>query len=141
MSHLISLETAGIVMTLVGVLELLLLVRILRAARAWQRVEERVTHFGKVLTLLTEAHETGFTAMATEIRRSAEQALPSSASGPTNRTVARALRRGRSVKDVAADSRMAEGEVMLRNYLGGHSLACPCASCAEKADTGAVAGA
>ncbi len=135
MSSMISMGTAGIVITLVGLVEIVLLVQILRAARSFHRVEERVAHFGKVLTLLTETNEIGFSALAGEIRRSTEETRPARPSGATNRTVARALRGGRSVKDVAAESRMAEGEVMLRSYLGGHALACPCAGCAEKTDS------
>jgi len=50
----------------------------------------------------------------------------------TNRSVAAALRGGRTSRQVAADRDMAEGEVMLRGYLGGHAVACPCATCAEQ---------
>jgi len=133
MTILTSVETVTAIVSLVGLLELVLLWRILRAARAWGRVEERVAHFGKVLTLLTETNETGFTAIAAEIARANDDAPTAAPPRATNRSVAAALRGGRSSRQVAADRDISEGEVMLRGYLGGHAVACPCATCAEQA--------
>jgi len=132
MTILTSVETVSAIVSLVGLLELLLLWRILRAARAWGRVEERVAHYGKVLTLLTETNETGFTAIAAEIARANDGTPTVTPPRVTNRSVAAALRGGRTSRQVAADRDMAEGEVMLRGYLGGHAVACPCATCAEQ---------
>lgn len=131
MTMLTSVETAIVIVSVVGLLQLVLLWRVLRAARAWGRVEERVAHFGKVLTLLTETNETGFTAVAAEIARARDDVATAAPPRATNRSVAAALRGGRSSRQVAAERDMAEGEVMLRGYLGGHAVACPCATCAE----------
>lgn len=139
-SWIVGLSTAAALLSLVAIVELLLLWRILRAARSWRQIEERVAHFGKVLTLLTETTETGFGALAAELRRRDERMTVTPAHPWTHRRRARSTGRSQTTGDAARPAAVSEGEASLRSYLKnrGHSDACPCASCA--ADT-AVAGA
>jgi hypothetical protein len=137
-SSVFTPSSAAVLVSVVAMGELLLLWRILRAARSWRHVEERVAHFSKVLTLLTETTEAGFGAMATELRRQ-EETAPARPTHPWHRRrPATTPGRAQPARDVARPAQTSEGEASLRQYLQGreHAYACPCASCAT--DTAAA---
>jgi DNA-binding NarL/FixJ family response regulator len=80
-----------------------------------ERLEDRLAHLNAGVSLLTDATETGLRHVGTEIGR-----LPATRKTPaprpratTKRRVARAVKQGRSVRDIAADEGISEGEVHL----------------------------
>ena len=83
---------------------------------AIERLEDRISHLTAGLSLLTDTTETGLRDVAVELSRLAAAA---SATTPkpravTQRRMAGAARRGRSVQDIAAEEQVSEGEVRLR---------------------------
>ena len=94
-----------------------LLWRNLSVAKSLRHTEQRVAQLSDALALLTETSEAGFRAMATEIERLAE-------AGPRRREprvniarMAAAVRRGRTIAEIAAAEGLSEGEVALRLHL------------------------
>ena len=85
------------------------------------RVGDRVAHLAAGISLLTDTVEGGLRDVAQEIERlSAVKAAASprpKARAATQRRVATAARRGRSVQDIAAQEKMSESEVRLRLQL------------------------
>lgn len=82
-------------------------------------LEQRVTQLTAGITLLTDTTEVGLRDVATEIGRLA--ATPTAAAPPrprpravTQRRIAGAAKRGRSVQEIAALEDVSEGEVRLR---------------------------
>jgi DNA-binding NarL/FixJ family response regulator len=80
-----------------------------------ERLEDRIAHLSAGISLLTDTTETGLRDVAMEIGRlAAVKKAPASKSRPTTqRRVARAVKQGRSVRDVAAAEGVSEGEVRL----------------------------
>ena len=80
-----------------------------------ERLEDRVAHLSAGLSLLTDTTETGLRDVAMEIGRlSAASKAPAPKSRPTTqRRVARAVKQGRTVRDVAAAEGVSEGEIRL----------------------------
>ena len=107
LTALLSLAT-GIIM--------LVAARLVRALRHTVELEQRVARLQEGINLLTDTTETGFRQVAAEIERlSVPTAAPAVApSRPTAVRLRAASRRGRSVKDIAADEQVSEGEVRLR---------------------------
>jgi len=88
--------------------------------RRLARLDERMAHLTAGISLLTDTVESGLRDVAQEIERLASLgAKPSrpKARAATQRRVAVAAKRGRSVQDIAAKEKMAEGEVRLRLQL------------------------
>ena len=81
------------------------------------RLDERLAHLTAGISLLTDTAEGGLRDVAQEIERlaalGAKTAKPKTRAA-TQRRVSNAARRGRSVQDIAATEKMAEGEVRLR---------------------------
>ena len=81
------------------------------------RLDERLTHLTAGISLLTDTAEGGMRDIAQEIERltahGAKAAKPKTRAA-TQRRVSNAARRGKSVQDIAAKEKMAEGEVRLR---------------------------
>ena len=95
-----------------------------RQQRAFDRVEDRVAHLTAAVSLLTDTTEGALRdllqrAEQVNARPAAKPARPSAA---TARRVNGAVRRGRSVQDIAATERMSEGEVRLRLQLSQPTL-------------------
>ena len=83
---------------------------------AIERLDDRMAHLLAGLSLLTDTTEGALRDVATEITRLAgvtEAARPR-ARAATQRRVAAAARRGRTVQDIAAAEQVSEGEVRLR---------------------------
>lgn len=98
--------------------------RLLGAVGVVQRLDDKLSHFGDALTLLTETTEGGFRAVASELDRAAlstgsshlmakKPAVPR----PTSARITAAAKRGRSVEEIAATEQVSEGEVRLRLHL------------------------
>ena len=83
-------------------------------------LDERLAHLTAGISLLTDTAEGGLRDVALEIERLASagaKATRPKARAATQRRVSTAARRGRSVQDIAAKEKMAEGEVRLRLQL------------------------
>jgi Tfp pilus assembly protein PilX len=112
---------SSILLLATGVI-LLVATRLVRALRHTVELESRIARMQEGLNLLTDTAETGFRQVATEIERlssmagspvvAAAQTAP--AARPTAARLRAATRRGRSVKEIAADEHVSEGEVRLR---------------------------
>jgi hypothetical protein len=86
---------------------------------ALERLDDRMAHLLAGVSLLTDTTEGALRDVATEITRLAgvtETARPR-ARAATQRRVASAARRGRTVQDIAAAEQVSEGEVRLRLQL------------------------
>jgi hypothetical protein len=116
---------AVIALTLVGVVQTAALWFAVRGLRRLDRLEARLGHLTDGLSLLTETSESGFRTTALEIGRIAERTASVSAveSGTTTRRIAKAVKKGRSTTEIAADERLAEGEVSLRLHLAKSAAA------------------
>src|SRR5690606_39252597 len=96
-------------------------VRLLQALRAVVHLEQHVTRLQEGTNLLTDTVEMGFRQVAAELERLA-QAVPAGAPAPVRQPPARATTarvkaasgRGRSVREIAAEEQVSEGEVRLR---------------------------
>jgi len=111
----ISIIGAGVAVLIVPFVCLLLVTRRLG------RFDQRLAHLTDALSLLTETAEIGFRANASEIGRLGERAASNTATG----RVLSAVRRGRSVPQIAADEEMSEGEVRLRLHLADRPASSP----------------
>jgi hypothetical protein len=96
---------------------------LVRAIRRLTPLQQRVSHFGDALSLLTETADAGFRAVAVEVERLGARAIRQPASRATTARVARASQRGRSIQEIAAAEQVSEGEVRLRLHLADHGTA------------------
>ena len=86
---------------------------------AIERLDDRVAHLLAGVSLLTDTTEGALRDVAVEINRLAapkDQERPRTRAA-TQRRVASAARRGRTVQDIAASEQVSEGEVRLRLQL------------------------
>jgi hypothetical protein len=113
------MNLAIIGLTVVGIVEAAALWAVFRGLRRLDRVDSRLGQLSDALLMLTETAETGFRANAAELARVVERAGESSsaASGLVSRRIAGAAKKGRAVAEIAAQERVAEGEVNLRLHL------------------------
>ena len=102
-------------------LEVGLFICLFLVTRRLGRFDQRLAHLTDALSLLTETAEIGFRANASEIGRLGERAASNTATG----RVLSAVRRGRSVPQIAADEEMSEGEVRLRLHLADRPASSP----------------
>ncbi len=94
-----------------------------RAAATVAALEHRLTQLTAGIALLTDTTEGGLRDIAVEVGRfapAAPAAKPRRAA--TQRRIAGAARRGRSVQDIAASENVSEGEVRLRLNLDNSGL-------------------
>jgi hypothetical protein len=93
--------------------------RLLGAVGVVQRMDEKIAHFADALTLLTETAEGGFRAVASELDRAGHQtgAAKKPMPRPTSARMTAAVKRGRSVEEIASTEQVSEGEVRLRLHL------------------------
>jgi hypothetical protein len=94
-----------------------LLWRNLSTTRSLRRAEQRLGQLHDALALLTETSEAGFRAMATEIERLGEAGTRRREPRVNVARLAAAVRRGRTVSELAAEEGVSEGEVALRLHL------------------------
>ncbi|MCC7241157.1 MAG: hypothetical protein IT180_04465 [Acidobacteria bacterium] len=101
----------------VALVEALVLLRLSRALGAVTRFSERLAHLASALELLTDTTEAGLTNVAHELERSAAPRAARSGRGATARRIAGAVRRGRSLEDIATSEGISESEVRLHIQL------------------------
>jgi hypothetical protein len=108
----IGATAGGVLMVLLG---LMVWMRAQQRA-AIERLEDRISHLTAGLSLLTDTTETGLRDIAVELARltAAASAGVAKPRAVTQRRMAGAARRGRSVQDIAAAEQVSEGEVRLR---------------------------
>jgi hypothetical protein len=87
--------------------------------KAIERLDGRMTHLLAGVSLLTDTMEGGLRDVAAEVNRlgAAKDVARPRARAATQRRVAGAARRGRTVQDIAASEQVSEGEVRLRLQL------------------------
>src|SRR5262249_33526131 len=109
----------GVVLGVMLIVQAWILWRLLGAVGIVKRMEEKLTHFGDALTLLTETTEGGFRAVALELDRAASRAgtAKKPVARPTSARMTAAAKRGRTVEEIAATEQVSEGEVRLRLHL------------------------
>ena len=97
------------------VLQLSSLIVLLRQRRAAPPagIEARLAHFVDALALLTDTTQTGFASIAAELERSGRVRTPSAGRAAASKRIVGAARRGRSLRDIAADEDVSESEVRL----------------------------
>lgn len=96
-----------------------LLWRATRAVARLATIDTRIEKFGDALTLLTDTTESAFRAVAAEVSRQPAVAPKRAAavSAARTRRIARAVKGGASVQQVAASEQVSEGEVRLRVHV------------------------
>ena len=114
----------GAALTVLSAVQAWLLWRLSRMVAASARLEEKVSHLGDALSILTETSEAGFKAVADELTRRAVAApMPAARSKTPIARLRAAVRKGTSIADIAAAEHMSEGEVRLRLHLAEHAPA------------------
>lgn len=93
--------------------------RLSRLARTLARYEDRLSQMSEAMGLLTEATESGFRAVASEVERIAESGRVRPVAPVSAARLSAAARRGRSHAEIAAAEGISEGEVALRLHLSG----------------------
>jgi hypothetical protein len=119
------MNLAIVALSVVGVIQVGALWYVMRGLRRLDRLDTRLGHLTDALSLLTETSEAGFRSTALEVARIAERsAVPAAAaSSTTTRRIAKAVTKGRSAAEVAAEERVSEGEVNLRLHLAKSAAA------------------
>lgn len=77
------------------------------------RLEGRLSRFGEALALLTDTTQSGFASIAGELERTDRRPVPTTTRAATSKRIATAVRRGRTVQQIAADERVSESEIRL----------------------------
>lgn len=77
------------------------------------RLEGRLSRFGEALALLTDTTQSGFASIAGELERTDRRAVPPTTRAATSKRIATAVRRGRTVQQIAADEQVSESEIRL----------------------------
>lgn len=95
------------------------------------RLEGRLSRFGEALALLTDTTQSGFASIAGELARTGQRPAPAASRTATSKRIVTAVRRGRTVQQVAAAEQVSESEIRL--HLG---LASPIAEQIDTATTG-----
>jgi hypothetical protein len=86
----------------------------LRQQKAIERLEERLGHLLAGISILTDTTEGGLRDDALELGRLGATAPKPKARAATARRITGAVKRGRTVRDIAAAEKLSEGEVRLR---------------------------
>jgi hypothetical protein len=101
-------------LALLAVVQIVLLWRLARSMRATADATARVAQLTAALELLTDTTEEGFVNVAAELGRLGARPLaPGSTRRATTQRIAAAVRRGRSIEDVALAESLSESEVRL----------------------------
>lgn len=111
-----------VVLALLGLVQLVLLWKLARSARASADATFRVAQLTAALELLTNTTEEGFVNVASELERLGARPLPAgSTRRATARRIATAAKKGASIEDIASAESLSESEVRL--HLGLESAA------------------
>src|SRR6185295_19202775 len=90
---------------------------VLQQQRATERLEERLGHLLAGISLLTDTTEGGLRDVALEVSRASSPAAKPRTRAATARRISGAVKRGRTVREIAANEQLSEGEVRLRLQL------------------------
>lgn len=96
------------------------------------RVETRLAHFGEALALLTDTTQAGFTSVASELEQSDRKAARPPNRATASKRIVGAVRRGRSIQDVAADEAVSESEIRLHLGLADDLVPSPALAAASR---------
>ncbi len=109
--------TLFVALLVLAVVLIVLSYKLLRRLAMLKSVESRMGRLNDALELLTEATETGFRSTGAELQRVA--AVQRHGQGPLElqRRLERAAEAGESMRDIASEEGVAEGEVELRLHL------------------------
>lgn len=99
-------------MTLLQTLALGLLLK-QRRSLDLSRLEGRLSRFGEALALLTDTTQSGLATIAGELERTGQRPAPAASRAATSKRIVTAVRRGRTVQQVAADEQVSESEIRL----------------------------
>ncbi|MEZ5284201.1 MAG: hypothetical protein R2712_05200 [Vicinamibacterales bacterium] len=108
---------AVVAVAVVAVVEAFLLLRLLAGAGVGGPLQRAAGAPASALELLTDTTEAGLTNVAQELERSAAPRSQRSSRGATSRRIAGAVRRGRSLEDIASTEGLSESEVRLHIQL------------------------
>ena len=111
------LTIAVTALTLIGLAQIYVLVRLRRTTRDLGRLQERASRLEPAISVLTDTCESGFRTVAEEIGRTLDAVNRPAPKPSPNRRVRAAARNGSSVAAIAAAEQMSEGEVRLRLQL------------------------
>lgn len=101
-------------LAVLGLLQLALLWKVARSTRAAADATARVAQLTSALELLTDTTEEGFVNVAAELGRLGAKPLPPAASRrATTKRIAAAVKRGRSIEEIAIAESLSESEVRL----------------------------
>jgi hypothetical protein len=90
-------------------LQIGLLLRLASRLRGAERTNERLSHFAEALALLTDTAEAGFAQMAGALDAPSRRTTRAS----TSKRIASAVKKGRSIAQVAAAEALSESEIRL----------------------------
>ena len=90
---------------------------VVQQQRATERLEERLGHLLAGISLLTDTTEGGLRDVALEMSRVSSPAAKPRTRAATARRLSGAVKRGRTVREIAANEQLSEGEVRLRLQL------------------------
>lgn len=99
------------------------------------RVETRLAHFGEALALLTDTTQAGFTSVAAELEQPDRKAVRTPNRAAVSKRIVGAVRRGRSIQDVAADEAVSESEIRLHLGLADEAVPAPALAAASRQST------
>jgi hypothetical protein len=103
------------------VVQIGLLGYLVRVTHGQRRADARLAQLSDALSLLTEATESGFRSVASEMARISDAGQMAASKPVSVRRLATAAKRGRSTADIAAAEGLSEGEVALRLHLASHA--------------------
>jgi hypothetical protein len=103
------------------VVQVALLWHIAGVARRLRHNDVRLVQLGDAVSLLTEATESGFRSVASEVERLSRTGPASAARSVSLRRLTTAASRGRTHAEIAAAEGLSEGEVALRLNLASHA--------------------
>lgn len=107
-----------------GLAQLLLLWKVVRSTRAAADANARVAQLTSALELLTDTTEEGFVNVAAELGRlGAKPLAPAASRRATTKRIATAVKRGRSIEEIAIAESLSESEVRLHVGLDAASEA------------------
>ena len=106
-------------MAVINALQLALLVSLARRISGVERVNERLSHFARALSLLTDTTEHGLANVASGLTEVGRKTSTRGTTKVTTKRIVSAVRGGRSIASVAADMGLSESEIRLHLEFGG----------------------
>ncbi len=109
-----------IVVAGMALVQLLVVWRVSTRLRLVARVDERLSHFAEALALLTDTTEAGLSNIASEMEQASRRRVSRGGSRiATAKRIVTAVRRGRSLEEIAASEALSESEIRLHLEMSG----------------------